>query len=536
MNNADGIIIIGTEIDTSGVDKGVNEIKDEYKDEEIIFNTNKTSKGMKAISNLTKKIGRNMLGITASSAKFLVNIAGIIAKLGVIGGLISMVSLIGIGIANSFEKAIQKDEELSNKIKYLKFALESAFEPIGNFLVKVVKWLIDRLYDIMALLGAIIKSITGFNIFSKATANNFNKMNKNAEKLQKTLAGFDEMNILNEDGTTGIASKIAPMVDLQNSTKEVDTWINKTSEKFFNLGDELSSYLSKPNLFTKAYGVWDKFVHSIVRLFDGVYGVIRGLVDAVSGVIVTIYGIFTGNIELVKTGIKNLVKSIGTTFKGIIDVFKGIGGTIVGIFKAAFSGIWNGLVKGAKDAYNGVKNAFSPLASYFKTIFTNAWNGVKSVFSVGGQIYNGIKEGVTNAFKSIVNRLIDGINIFVGAPFKAINAMLNKIKNASVLGMKPFYWMWGDNPIKIPQIPRLAKGGIINMPGKGIPVGSAIGGERGQEGVIPLTDSQQMALLGEAIGRYITVNLTNVNEMNGRVLTRELKRIQNQNDFATNGR
>ena len=45
-----------------------------------------------------------------------------------------------------------------------------------------------------------------------------------------------------------------------------------------------------------------------------------------------------------------------------------------------------------------------------------------------------------------------------------------------------------------------------------------------------------MALLGEAIGKYITVNATIVNSMNGRVLNRELQKIQNQSSFATNGR
>ena len=81
--------------------------------------------------------------------------------------------------------------------------------------------------------------------------------------------------------------------------------------------------------------------------------------------------------------------------------------------------------------------------------------------------------------------------------------------------------------------PKLAVGGIINQPGRGVPL--AMGGERGAEGVIPLTDSQQMNLLGEAIGKYITVNATIVNQMNGRVISRELKQIQNDEDFAFNG-
>lgn len=84
------------------------------------------------------------------------------------------------------------------------------------------------------------------------------------------------------------------------------------------------------------------------------------------------------------------------------------------------------------------------------------------------------------------------------------------------------------------SLPKLAPGGIINQPGRGVPLGSAIGGERGAEGVIPLTDSQQMALLGEAIGRYITVNANIINTMNGRIISRELQKVQNESDFAFN--
>ena len=84
------------------------------------------------------------------------------------------------------------------------------------------------------------------------------------------------------------------------------------------------------------------------------------------------------------------------------------------------------------------------------------------------------------------------------------------------------------------SLPRLAKGGIINMPGRGVNYGVANMGEHGAEGVIPLTDSQQMALLGEAIGRYITVNANITNTMNGRVISRELQRVQNDSDFAYN--
>ena len=74
------------------------------------------------------------------------------------------------------------------------------------------------------------------------------------------------------------------------------------------------------------------------------------------------------------------------------------------------------------------------------------------------------------------------------------------------------------------------------MPNKGTLVGrgSAIGGEAGREGVIPLTDQQAMAELGREIGKNVLVNLTNITQMNGRVISRELKQVQSTQDFAYN--
>ena len=84
------------------------------------------------------------------------------------------------------------------------------------------------------------------------------------------------------------------------------------------------------------------------------------------------------------------------------------------------------------------------------------------------------------------------------------------------------------------DVPKLASGGIINQPGRGIPIARAIAGERGAEGVIPLTDSQQMEILGEAIGRYITINASIPVSMNGRLISRELRQVQADQEFAYN--
>lgn len=43
-----------------------------------------------------------------------------------------------------------------------------------------------------------------------------------------------------------------------------------------------------------------------------------------------------------------------------------------------------------------------------------------------------------------------------------------------------------------------------------------------------------MSELGREIGKNVSVNLTNITSMNGRVLSRELKNIMSERDFAYN--
>lgn len=55
----------------------------------------------------------------------------------------------------------------------------------------------------------------------------------------------------------------------------------------------------------------------------------------------------------------------------------------------------------------GIKSVFSNVSTFFKDTFTTAWSKVKEVFSKGGKIFEGIKEGIAEQFKKIVNSLID---------------------------------------------------------------------------------------------------------------------------------
>lgn len=156
---------------------------------------------------------------------------------------------------------------------------------------------------------------------------------------------------------------------------------------------------------------------------------------------------------------------------------------IVQPIKNFFSGMWDGLKSGASKAWEGIKSVFSVVTDWFKNVFTKAWQGVKNVFSTGGKIFSGIKDGIVSVFKTVVNGIITGINTVITLPFKGLNTVLDKIEGIKIAGIKPFDWLnWR---IPIPQIPKLARGGIVDG------ATLAMIGEQGKEAVMPLENNTE---------------------------------------------
>jgi len=166
-----------------------------------------------------------------------------------------------------------------------------------------------------------------------------------------------------------------------------------------------------------------------------------------------------------KDGVQNAFQNIGNWFKDrkndITNTFSNIG--------QWFSDKFNNAVQGIKNAFSSVKTFFSGVwqgicgvfgnvANWFRDKFSQAWQAVKNVFSTGGRIFDGIKEGILSGLKSIVNAIIYGINKVIRIPFTGLNTVLRNIRNAEIMGLRPFSWI---GTISVPQIPRLAKGGVL---------------------------------------------------------------------------
>lgn len=503
-------------------------------------------------------------------------------------GIRSVMSL----IRRSMSTLSQYDNQLSSNLEYIRWALAQALKPIVEWIMKaivtiirLVNTLIYRLFGVNLLADATPEK------FKKAK-DQLSKAKDEAKELKKELAGFDEMNILgdNTKASKDTISTDLPSFDLSKlfTDKELDELWEKIKKKVDDVIDYIIKKIEewkKNNSFTKGIadfidiglGILNPNVEQNVVQAGVDVGAffIEGFKERISEkptaeqeVIEKILNpmkekmekfFIEKPVEIVLTVNKiidfcnDIKKQIADFFvKNAIDIVLNKASLAFSIIKPGLSSLitgansflknnplnidiskiisaFTGLPGKAKEAWKGIKNAFGGVDSFFKTTFSDAWQGVLKVFNKNGTIFVGIKEAITNVFKKAVNGIFDGIDKVINKPFEEINGVFNSIRSTNVLGVKPFSFI-KKNMIPTVKLPKLATGGIINMPGRGV----ALGGELGPEGVIPMTNKSAMELLGRTIGEYVTINANITNNMNGRLISRVLREVNSQQDFLYN--
>lgn len=260
-------------------------------------------------------------------------------------------------------------------------------------------------------------------------------------------------------------------------------------------------------LFTSVKDSIDSILKVIIGLAKGCWTIIKRVYEVVAewfnkNVTTPVSKFFTSMWNKLKNGAKNAWTGISNAFKNAATWFND---KIISPVSNFFGDMWAKVKSGAKNAWTGITSVFSPVVDWFRGKFTEAWTAVKNVFSTGGKIFDGIKDGIASTFKTVVNGIISGINKIISVPFDSINGMLNKIRNASFLDISPFKDLWSENPLKIPKIPLLAKGGIVDD------ATLAMIGEKGKEAVVPLEkNTKWIDLVASKIATQINSGASNV--------------------------
>lgn len=520
------------------------------------------------VQNQINNIGKGIQGQISKIGKMAFAIIGIRTAWNAVRSAISIVS--------------QYNSQVSTDLEYMRYC-------IANALVPIVQSLIKLLYTALSYINAISTAWFGINLFSNSSAKNFQKMKnsasgtaKSAKEIQKSLQGFDEMNILQDNtsstgGSTGVS---APSMDLSNVQGEIPAWLKWIIENKDLIISTLTGIATAVLLIKfglegiKALGIgvliagimytvmalieylkdpsWENFGKVIQGIGVSIIGV-GVIIASVLGIVAGAPVIITGAIVLIWGTIVKYWEQIKAFFQSGIDWLKGKSDWIRQMFGDVVGDIYDNFVSGLQDVLNwldstikGIKANFNEIISFIKNVFSGNWQGawqnIKNIFS---NIWEGMKNTVktifgligkmainigktvgatiSGAFKAVVNGVLRAIEDILNSPIRAINSLtdvINRVPGINLGYLNTF------------NLPRLAKGGVISQPTQ------AIIGEAGREAVVPLENNMEwLDVLADKLASKIgTSGGSYIINLDGRTIQRGQAKRKQELAFATNGR
>lgn len=243
--------------------------------------------------------------------------------------------------------------------------------------------------------------------------------------------------------------------------------IDNISRKFVELVD---TYLSP--LIRKILDFIGSLIYEVSRLWDFLSPFVGWLAS--------------NFFEKISNSLKLMWSLFETVFKQIINILNTTIGVLQGLLDfiaGVFTGDWG-------RAWNGIKQVFTSILDGMKNSITNFIDFI-------GKAFAGIGDTIKITIKGAINGVIVLFNKF-------INHVNNKLKfswDGLKIAGKTIFEAGSVQLAKIPTIPQLARGGIVDSPTL------AMIGEAGKEAVVPLENTSFVTTLASAIANEISKKL-----------------------------
>lgn len=284
-------------------------------------------------------------------------------------------------------------QQLSANIDYLKFAAGSALAPVIEYLVNLV-------YSLLRGIQKVAYALTGVNIFAKATASSMSSTAKSAKEAAKSLAPFDELNVIDfGKDSGGGGGAVGPNLDLSqmdNTTNDILEAIKRGD--WYGVGMEIGKKINES--LDKID--WGAIQEKARKIATNIADLINGYIDGTDWSLVgkTIgEGINTGLIFadtfLTRTNFENIGRSIGENLNSIIKTldwnllgktiadhfnmtidtaygffktfdFKALGSSFITSINSMFENVkWD---KAAQALSDGIKGVFNFLTGFIRDL------------------------------------------------------------------------------------------------------------------------------------------------------------------------
>lgn len=254
-------------------------------------------------------------------------------------------------------------QQLSANIDYLKFAAGSALAPVIEYLVNLV-------YSLLKGIQKVAYALTGVNIFAKATASSMGSTAKSAKEAAKSLAPFDELNVIDFNKSSGGGGGgVGPSLDLSQMDDTTNSILEAIKRgDWYGVGMEIGKKINE------ALGKidWNPIKERARQIATNIADLINGFVDGTDWSLLgrTVgEGINTGLIFtdtfLTRTNFENIGRSIGELLNSEIKTLD-----------------WKLLGKTIADYYNmGIDTAYGFFKEFdFKTLGSSFSQSINSMF------------------------------------------------------------------------------------------------------------------------------------------------------------
>lgn len=375
-------------------------------------------------------------------------------------GKLGKMTMAVVGIRTAFNAVrqamnavAQYNPQIAADFEYMRYC-------IANLLTPAIQSLVKLLYTVLSYINAIASAWFGINLFSNSSAKNFKKMKdnmggtaKSAKEIQKSLQGFDEMNILQDSsnnssgGSSGVQTPSMDLTDMQGEVPGWLKWIIDNKDLILGIFAGITAGLISMRILglepLKSLGIGlliGGIVYAVASLLDYLNdpswknfgGIIQGIGASIIGL-----GILIGNVPLIVIGAIILIvgtiikywEQIKTFLQGGIDwlaeqsewVHEMFGDTIGNIYDA-FVGCSQGILDAFDGLFTGIKEVLDGVIKIFKGIFTGdmtlVLEGFKQVF-----------KGIFDALYGIAKYPLSLIGISADEVFGGIKTALKGLYN-----------------------------------------------------------------------------------------------------------
>lgn len=288
-------------------------------------------------------------------------------------------------------------------------------------------------------------------------------------------------------------------------------WSGIATKLFKAIGSAIGGAVSVLWGFIKdaVFSIRDYFTEKIQDCGGNIVeGLFTGIVDAFKGIGTWLYdhvltpfiegfkncfGIHSPSKVMAEMGgyiIQGLYNAVSEGIAKIKEIFTKLLNAVKGVFK----GIGKWFKKTFSDAFGGVKTILNGIIMFVKSIFTGnwkkAWQGVKKIFK-------GVWDTLYSVVKAPINLIIGAVNKMTSAIESAVNWIIDGINSLSfdvpdwVPGIGGETFGFDLDTISIPEIPKLATGGLATAPTLAM-VGDNRNAKADPEVISPLSKLQGM--------------------------------------------